>query len=171
MRRALKASRPIVGSAAGRALIVTLALSLTAAQADLDSAQAAYQRKDYDLAFKEFQALAEQGDSSAQSSLGVMYELGRGTPKDVDKAVYWYTRSAEQGNDNGQYNLGTLYYMGNGIAQDMIAACQWFSIATRNNHGGARNAMQLCLRHLDDKGRSEYERRVEEWLARHPRQP
>jgi len=150
---------------------VLWALASAPANADMASAQAAYARKDYDSAFKEFQTLAEQGDSNAQASLGVMYELGRGVARDYQKALHWYIRSAEQGNDNGQYNLATLYYMGSGVEQDLVTACMWFSIATRNNHGGARNSMQLCLRYLDEKGRAEYERRVEEWLAAHPKPP
>lgn len=148
--------------------VVTLALLLvvtTSAQADLQSAEDAYGRKDYNTAFVEFKRLAEQGDSTAQSSLGILYELGKGVTKDFAQARYWYMKSAEQGNDNGQYNLATLYYLGQGVPQDTITACKWWSIATRSNNGAARNSMQLCLRHLDEKGRSTYERQVEDWFA------
>jgi TPR repeat protein len=149
------------------ALVLALAISMNA-RADLATAEAAYQRKDYDTAFQEFKALAEQGDSTAQSSLGILYELGKGVAKDYALAARWYTLSAEQGNDNGQYNLATMYYQGSGVPKDIVTACTWWSIATRSNNGAARNSMQLCLRHLDEKGRSQYERRVEEWLAAHP---
>ena len=148
-------------------LVSSLWSTVLTASADMAAAQAAYERKDYATAFKEFQVLAEQGDSTAQASLGVMYELGKGVPKDYGKARYWYEKSAEQGNDNGQYNLATMYYTGAGVKEDIVEACKWFSIATRNNHGGARNSMQLCLRYLDEKGRSEYEKRAAEWMDAH----
>ncbi len=59
----------------------------------------AYERGDYDTAFKEFQPLAEQGEMVAQWSLGVMYERGRGVPKDSVQAYRWYTLAASQGDD------------------------------------------------------------------------
>ncbi len=59
----------------------------------------AYERGDYDTAFKEFQPLAEQGEMVAQWSLGVMYERGRGVPKDSVQAYRWYTLAAGQGDD------------------------------------------------------------------------
>ena len=40
---------------------------------------------------------AEQGDASAQSNLGVMYENGEGVAKDYKKAVYWLRKAADQG--------------------------------------------------------------------------
>ena len=40
---------------------------------------------------------AEQGDTRAQHSLGVMYAAGRGVPQDDAEAVRWYRLAAEQG--------------------------------------------------------------------------
>ena len=57
----------------------------------------AYERGDYDTAFKEFQPLAEQGEMVAQWSLGVMYERGRGVPKDSVQAYRWNTLAAAKG--------------------------------------------------------------------------
>ena len=34
--------------------------------------------------------LAQQGDASAQFTLGVMYDLGLGVPRDYPEAVKWY---------------------------------------------------------------------------------
>jgi uncharacterized protein len=148
-------------------LLLSAILAAPSAHADLESAKAAYDRKDYASAFGEFQSLAQAGDANAQASLGVLYELGRGVEKDYVKAVEWYRKSAEQGNDNGQYNLGTMYYFGKGVPEDMMYSCMWFAIAAQSNHGAARNSIQLCLKKLDDAGRMEYERRVQEWLAAH----
>ena len=40
---------------------------------------------------------AEQGDALSQNNLGVMYDQGKGVPKDSQLAVKWYRKAAEQG--------------------------------------------------------------------------
>jgi uncharacterized protein len=139
------------------------------ARADLKSAQEAYAKGDHAAAAQEFLALAEQGDSNAQASLGALYEAGDGVAKDPDQARQWYEKSAEQGNDNGQYRLGSLYFNGTGVEKDLVTACTWFSIATNSGHGGARNSMQYCAKYLDEKQRNEYFQRSQRWLAEHKR--
>lgn len=67
------------------------------AQAGMREAFAAYERKDYASAFREFSPLAEQGDATAQSFLGEMYGNGQGVAKDEQQAVTWYRKAAEQG--------------------------------------------------------------------------
>ncbi|NVO04522.1 MAG: ankyrin repeat domain-containing protein [Rhodoferax sp.] len=51
---------------------------------------AAYDRKDYPTALEAFQSSAEQNNSRAQFTLGTMYELGQGVPKDNGIAVRWF---------------------------------------------------------------------------------
>ena len=52
---------------------------------------------------------AEQGDASAQFSLGNAYNNGQGVPQDDAPAVSWYRKAAEQGEANAQFNLGYAY--------------------------------------------------------------
>ena len=146
-----------------------LALSLAApvAYGDLNTAQAAYNREDYAAAFEEFLTLAEQGDAVAQSSVGVLYDEGKGVARDFDKAVSWYRKSADQGNQFGQFNLGTMYYLGAGTEKDLITACSYFMLATLQGNGPARRHMQLCEKHLDESQRGEYVKRANDWLAQH----
>jgi uncharacterized protein len=151
-------------------LIAACALALASASApgvDLNTAQDAYNRKDYEAAFKEFQTLAEQGDALAMSSLGVLYDNGQGVARDYDKAIDWYRRSAEQGNQFGQFNLGTMYYMGTGAEKDMVEACKWFELATRQGNGPARIHMRLCAKYLSEEQRVEANQRMEAWLKDH----
>ena len=61
--------------------------------------------------FEDVKEKAEQGDASAQYSLGHMYLMGKEIQKDDDQALYWYMKSAEQGNPYGQFGLGTLYIL------------------------------------------------------------
>ena len=57
--------------------------------ADYNKGIAAYEMGDYATALREWTPLAEQGDALAQSSLGFMYEKGRGVPTDYKTAVKW----------------------------------------------------------------------------------
>ena len=86
------------------ALLFLAATSVAAA--DFAAGVRAYNRGDYASAFREFRALAEQGDASAQFNLGLMYDNGNGVPEDDRQAVFWYRKAAEQGVAGAQNNLG-----------------------------------------------------------------
>ncbi len=135
--------------------------------ADLNSAQEAYNNKDYKRAFEEFMTLAEQGDALAMSSVGVLYDNGQGVTRDYDKAIDWYRKSAEKGNQFGQFNLGTMYWMGTGVAKDFVEACKWFELATRQGNGPARIHMRLCAKYLTEEQRVEANERMDAWRKEH----
>jgi TPR repeat protein len=149
-------------------VLVMLGASIGAAFAvDLVSAQAAYDKGDFEEAFKQFLSLAEDGNTLAMSSTGVMYDMGQGTKKNYDKAVEWYQKSADQGNQFGQFNLGTMYYMGTGVEKNMVTACKWFVLATRQGNGQARIHMHICEKYLNDTQRAESNRQADEFMAQH----
>ncbi len=54
---------------------------------DLQDGVNAIERKDYKTAHKLFLTLAEQGDTTAQSFLGSLYNEGLGVPQDYKEAV------------------------------------------------------------------------------------
>ncbi len=56
----------------------------------------AYSRGDYAGALREWRPLAEQGDASAQSFLGIMYVEGLGVPQDYSKAHMWFNLAASR---------------------------------------------------------------------------
>ena len=62
----------------------------------------AYERGDYDKAFKLSRPLAEQGDAEAQYMLADMYDEGHGVPQDDAEAIKWYLKAAEQGHADAQ---------------------------------------------------------------------
>ena len=63
--------------------------------ADLNSANAAYNRGDYAAAVTEYRQMALAGDPIAQYNLGQAYKLGRGVPIDLNVALDWYRKAAE----------------------------------------------------------------------------
>jgi TPR repeat protein len=71
-------------------------------------ALAAYEKGDYAEALRLWRPLAEQGNSDAQSILGVMYEKGQGVLRDYATAVSWYLKAAAQGYSEAQSNLQAM---------------------------------------------------------------
>ena len=84
------------------ALIITI-LMLSFAEivvaGPLEDADAAVKRRDYATAVRLIRPLAEQGDATAQYTLGVFYDNGLGVPQDRIRAYMWFDLSATQGRD------------------------------------------------------------------------
>lgn len=113
-------------------LAFTLSLNLVitlATAADLQRGLDAYQSGDYATALAQFEPLAEQGDSVAQFSLGVMYDNGEGVIQDYEQAFSWFQRAAEQGHPRAQGHLGRMYFLGRGVDEDLVQAYIWFNLA------------------------------------------
>jgi TPR repeat protein len=98
-------------------------------QADYDSANVALKAGDYEIAFNEFQSLAEAGNAEAQNKLGMMYQRGIGIPQDPAEALKWYRKAADDGYTFAQYNLGSMYQKGICIQQDTPEALKWYRMA------------------------------------------
>ena len=94
--------------AALKRLILLMALMAfsTSARADVEDGLLAFNNRIYQIAFKEFQPLASNGNISAQFHLGLMHDYGLGTPKDARAAARWYREAAQQGHAKSQVNLG-----------------------------------------------------------------
>ena len=118
-------------------LAVLLGIPIAAAQT-FDEAVAAYMRRDYATAIRGFLVHAEQGDASAQFSLGVMYATGEGILKDDAEAVRWYRLAAEQGNASAQFNLGVMHAGGRGVLKDDAEAVRWYRLAAEQGDASAQ---------------------------------
>ena len=80
-------------------------------------------------AVKWFRLAADQGNASAQFSLGNMYRTGEGVPQDYGEAVKWFRLAADQGDVWAQLRLGVMYQMGQGVPQDDAEAFKWYRLA------------------------------------------
>ena len=76
---------------------------------------AAYDQGDYLNAARFYRVAAQQKDAGAQFNLGLMYDAGRGVPRDHAEAARWYRLAATQGVAGAQFHLGTLYLNGKGV--------------------------------------------------------
>src|SRR5262244_4388002 len=86
----------------------------------------AYDRANYATALKVWLPLAEQGDASAQTNVGEIFEKGLGVPPDYAAAAAWYRRGAERGYSRAAINLGQLYEQGHGVPKDPVQALGWY---------------------------------------------
>lgn len=121
------------------ALALALSLMSPDAWAGLDEGLAAYARKDWPAAAREFQPLAQDGDPVAASRLGYMKLNGLGMAKDVAGAVELLTKAADKGDAAAQNTLGSLYFKGIGVAKDPARALVYFSRAADQNQPNALN--------------------------------
>jgi hypothetical protein len=88
--------------------------------------------------FEETLLQAERGEPEAQFHLGLMYQKGRGTPKDSRKALVWYQKAAEQGHVLAENNLGVIYAKGLGVPQDYRQAIYWYEKAAEQGDAVAQ---------------------------------
>ncbi len=82
---------------------------------------------------------AEQGDSTAQFNLAVMYGGGQGVTKDEAEAVKWYHKAAYQGHAQAQYILGSRYSAGWIVAKDDAEAVKWYRKAADQGYAIAQS--------------------------------
>jgi len=94
----------------------------------------------HELAAKWYKLAADQGDASAQHSLGNYY-FNSGS---YTTATNWYKQSAEQGLAEAQADLGASYGLGQGVPQSYIYAHMWSNISSLTGFDkGARLTTEL----------------------------
>ena len=109
----------------------------------------AYKDKDYKSAFEIWHKLAEEGDSIAQNSLGVLFQKGQGVDKDFSLSYKWFKKSAEKGYTPAQVSLGYIYDQGMGISQNKIKAYMWWKIASLHGDSDAKTLLQILSSEID----------------------
>lgn len=110
---------------------------------DFEKGRAAYQAKDYEKAFEILKPLAEEGNSQAQVTLGIMYDYGHGVKRDPAEALKWYIKAAEQGIPVVQHDVGVKYFQGAGVERDYLEASKWWELSA--NAGLADSQFNLGL--------------------------
>jgi TPR repeat protein len=114
----------------------------------LSKGKAAFERKDYVAAMRWDRQAADQGNATAQTYLGYLYENGLGVPQDYGEALRWYRMAADQGYAPGQKNIGNLYEQGRGVRQDYGEAMHWYRLAAEQGNARA----QTNVGYLFEKG-------------------
>jgi uncharacterized protein len=99
---------------------------------------AADEKSVYATALRLLRPLAEQGEANAQYNLGLMFDNGRGVPRNYATAMSWYRKAAEQGHAAAQNNLGVMYAQGWGVPQDQAIAVSWYQKAAEQDYAIAQ---------------------------------
>lgn len=107
------------------------------AGADIESANRAYEHKDYATAVKEFTFLAQQGNEVAQVAIGKMYMMGEGVTQDRDQAIKWFKTAAAQDNAAAQFFLGSMYLL---PQKDIAEGIKWLRLSAEQ---GMQDAQYL----------------------------
>jgi len=83
-----------------------------------DTAEAAYQRKDYGATLKLASPAADAGDARAQYRLGVLLRDGLGAEKNLTAAADWFARASAQKHLPAMTDLAVMYQAGEGVERD-----------------------------------------------------
>lgn len=128
--------------------------------------------------------LAERNHVPALTTLGVMFEDGKGgKPEDHAQALAFYLRAARAGDFNAMALVGSLYQRGRGVDADLFQALYWYEqckdqkITARlallrlwhAGHGGADRLQRLQEEH--NLVVSFYEERMASAARGHPLPP
>ncbi len=120
-------------------------LSTLAYATGYEEGKKAYLGKNYEQALKILKPLAEEGNSQAQITLGLMYDYGQGVDKDPSESLKWYRLAAEQGVPLVQHDLGVKYFQGQGVEQNYAEAAKWWEMSA--NAGISDSQFNLGLMH------------------------
>jgi len=137
-----------------RALLLGLLLG-TASHAYAGPGIDAFNRGDWERAWRALEGQAQQGDAFAQYYIGKMYEGGLGRPADAARALYWYGQSATKGNAQARTAMATLQ-AGSGTAAPAGTPSRVIStspcdpnrltlLGARADEGDADSALELGL--------------------------
>jgi TPR repeat protein len=149
-------------------LVLSIVCLVVPAWADFKAGMDAYNRGDYVTALREWRPLAEQGDASAQFSLGLSYENGDGVPRDYAKARQWYEKAAAQGDAKAQLYLGMQSSFGQGGPVDLVQAYMWYSLAAGNGNAHAPGYRNDLTRQMTPAQIAEAHKRAREWKPKTP---
>ena len=89
----------------------------------------------------QLKAQADQGDVSAQFTLGMKHFIGDGVKQDHDRAMELIQMAAEGGLGEAGLWLGDLYLDGQTVAKDHRKAAQWYRKAAHFGHSYARHKL------------------------------
>jgi len=143
-------------------LVLLLATGAAPAPTDPDEAQQAYDAKHYDVARRLWTTQAEAGDLAAQLSLGTLYDLGQGMPRDPAAAYGWYRRAAAAGSPDAEFNVAAMCDTGDGVRRNTAEAALWYGRAAA--HGNRRAQYNLGQLYAAGDGVPRNPEQAEAWF-------
>jgi len=102
------------------------------------NARMAFMFGQYEVAFKAWEPLADEGYAKAQAALAWMYHTGNGVKRSTTTAVSWYRKAADQGHAIAQNNLAVMYESGLGTSINPKAAAFWYKESASSGYSFAQ---------------------------------
>ena len=101
----------------------------------------AYDRGDFETAFKIWLPLAQQSDLAAMRNVALLLREGKGTARDPVRALWFYEDAGAKGFALAQVNAAFMHLEGDGVPKNLEAAAFWF-------HAGARAGSPIAQYNL-----------------------
>ncbi len=121
-------------------LLVVILMLLTACASQLETGNAHYRNKHYDMAAASWNPLADAGNPYAQYNVALLWESGLGsTPLNLEQAAIWYLRSAKQQYVPAMVRLADIQTQ-LGYKE---AALSWYNLAARWGNINASNRLKV----------------------------
>lgn len=111
-------------------------------------------KQDWKSVFDIIQPLALEGNVLAQGNLGMLYNLGRGVPKDQEKAYWWFSEAAEHGSIRAINNLAVMYYNGGYVKKNVSQAIKLFETSAKAKDLDAMLMLAEIYFNQQDKAKS-----------------
>lgn len=96
-----------------------------------------------DVSFEVLEQRAEQGDTSAQFRLGMMYLKVDSVEYNKSVGVSFLQKSAEMGHIYAQHNFGSMYMEGKVFVKDIDNAIKWYLRASRQGYSHSQYILAL----------------------------
>lgn len=97
--------------------------------ADLASGLAAFDTKNFSMAYQLLAPLAAKGDAEALWRVGMMQMNGLGMVKNQPLGLENFIKAAEQNHAFAHHMIGVAYMSGEGVKKDIHQAIKWFEKA------------------------------------------
>ena len=110
-----------------------------------------YKQGKYAESFEIWYPLAKNGCARAQTSLGALYEIGKGVPRDLNLALDWLLKAADKKEPYAYYYLGMhhlRFYLKSGKLHDRKEAEFWFEKAKNTDIEQVREAAYERLKEI-----------------------
>lgn len=100
-------------------------------EADLASGLAAFDSKNFSMAYQLLAPLAIKGNAESLWRIGMMQMNGLGMVANQPLGFENFIKATEQGHDFAHHMIGVAYMTGEGVEKDIDKAIEWFEKATK----------------------------------------
>jgi uncharacterized protein len=90
-----------------------------------------------------YAALADAGDTRAQTRLAWMYESGRGVARSLGEAARRFQLAADNGEPEAQYAIAVMLATGRGLGKDRVQSKAWLARAAEQKYPAAVSALAV----------------------------